>query len=147
MAIRVTRAGVALTVGIIVVTGLIIGGLFWIRGAGEQARQNDAAKIAQQQLEEESKSGVALNEGDDEKSNENESQSSGENNATNNSTNQSTSNQTSGISSGSNGTASNNSASELPQTGAGDMMPALALMLVTFSTVSYLVSKRQLSKY
>ena len=37
MAVRITRAGVALTVGIIVVTGLIIGGLFWIRGAGQQA--------------------------------------------------------------------------------------------------------------
>ena len=51
MAVRITQAGVALTVGIIIVTGLIIGGFFWVKTAGEQARRDDAIKIAEQNLE------------------------------------------------------------------------------------------------
>ena len=145
MAVRITRAGVALTVGIIVVTGLIIWGLFWIRGAGEQARQDEAMKIAQQQLEEESRNDVALNDGDEEKANENESQSSGENSTSNNSSEESASNQTS---SGTSSTStSGGTASELPQTGAGDVAPAFILALLTFSVASYVVSKRNLTQY
>ena len=145
MAVHITRAGVALTVGIIVVTGLIIGGLFWIRGAGQQARQDEAMKIAQQQLEEESRNDVALNEGDEEKANENESQSSTESGTANNSSEQNTSSQTNNSSS--NTSHSESAASELPQTGAGDLMPAVVLALLAFSAASYVVSKRQLSQY
>ena len=145
MAVRITGAGVALTVGIIVVTGLIIGGLFWIRGAGEQARQSEATKIAQQQLEEESRNDVALNEGGEEKADENESQSSTENSASSSASEQNASNQTGNA--GLNFSNSGSAVSELPQTGAGDIMPAVVLALLAFSATSYVVSKRQLSQY
>lgn len=60
MAIYVTRTGVALTVGIIVLTGLLIGGLFFVKNTSEQARRDEAIAVAEQQLEKES-SGVASN--------------------------------------------------------------------------------------
>lgn len=147
MAVRITGAGVALTVGIIIVTGLIIGGLFWIRGAGEQARRDEATKIAQQQLEEESRNDVALNDGDEEKASENESHSSAESGTSNNGNEQSTSTHTGGATSDSNTSTAGGAASELPRTGAGDIMPVVALALLVFSMASYIVSKRQLSQY
>lgn len=63
MAVRLTRAGVALTVGIIVLTGLIIGGLFWVKNSGDQARREDAIEIAEQNLEQQSNEEVSLNDG------------------------------------------------------------------------------------
>ncbi len=146
----------ALTVGIIVVTGLIIGGLFWIRGAGEQARQSEATKIAQQQLEEESRNDVALNEGDeankDETKSEEESSSNGSGSTSTNgqlntesqtgSQGQSGSNSTSG--NASNSGSSSTGATELPQTGIDDAAPAFVLALLAFSIGSYISSRRQL---
>lgn len=66
MAIRqVTRAGVGLAVGIIILAALVFGGLWLVRERGEQARREEAISIADQQLQEESNEGVALNEGQD----------------------------------------------------------------------------------
>ena len=91
MAVRITRAGVALTVGIIVVTGLIIGGFFWAKQSGEQARRDAATKIAEQNLEDQSKN-VALNKGDK----DNNTQSSQNSDNTNNSSNSNSSTSQSG---------------------------------------------------
>ncbi len=63
MAVRLTRAGVALTVGIIILTGMIVGGLFILKNSGEQARREDAIEVAQQNLEKQSDNDTALNEG------------------------------------------------------------------------------------
>lgn len=62
MAIRpVTRAGVGLVVGIIILAALIYAGLWYVRDQGEQARREDAINIAEEQLKKESEQGVAIN--------------------------------------------------------------------------------------
>lgn len=135
MAVRLTRAGVALTVGIIVVTGLIIGGLFWVKHAGEQARYDEATKIAQQKLEDESSKDVALNSGDDEKNTETKAE-----NGTNNGAESGASQQTGGNATG------EQQATELPQTGpAEDSLTTLVVVgVLAFATVSYWRSRRVL---
>ena len=61
MAIRnVTRAGVGLAVGIIVVALLVLGGLLIVRERGEQARREEAIAIADQQLKDESNQEIAI---------------------------------------------------------------------------------------
>jgi LPXTG-motif cell wall-anchored protein len=140
MAVRITRAGVALTVGIIILTGLLIGGLFWVRQSGEQARRDEAVKIAEQNLEDQSGNDVALNEGDaskDETSNDDKS----------NTTDSEKSDNTSDTSTQdmpSTGTSTPEDADELPQTGTADVVPFIALGLVTFAGVSYYRSRRTL---
>lgn len=164
MAVRITGAGVALTVGIIVVTGLIIGGLFYARQSGEQARRNEATQIAKENQEQKEGEDVALNEGDTSNGSENESENSGENsNANENGTD------TSGSESGAENSASNGSEStqntgngesmpttgssadeaetvqELPRTGGGDIFAHLAVIGgLTFAISAYVVSREKL---
>lgn len=134
MAVRITGAGVALTVGIIVVTGLIIGGLFWARQSGDQARRDEAVKIAEEQLKEES-SDVALNEGDE---TQDESQANGSEQ---------------GATSESEGTIPSTGAdveesapvTELPQTGPAETISSLiAIGGLSFATAAYLASRQKL---
>ncbi len=51
---QITRAGVVFVVGVIVLIGLVFGGVWMVRERGEQARRQEAAKIAQQNLEDQS---------------------------------------------------------------------------------------------
>ena len=61
MAIRnVTRAGVGLVVGIIILGLLVLGGLWLVRERGEQARRAEAINIAEQQLQSDSDQEVAI---------------------------------------------------------------------------------------
>lgn len=129
MAIQVTRAGVALTVGIIVVAGLIIGGLFWVRQSGEQARNDEAAKIAQEQLEEESNKDVALNDGENKDENKDESKQEDDSN-----TEQSPGSIPAG----------GQSTTELPQTGPSDALPIVGAGLLAFASIAYYKSRRAL---
>lgn len=135
MAVRITGAGVALTVGIIVVTGLIIGGLFWARQSSEQARNEETTKIAQEQLEQQSDEDVALNEGENKDENKDESTQNGSSNSSNNGSETQNSGTTGG---------SGQSGSELPQTGAGDVVPILGAALLALSSVAYYKSRRAL---
>jgi len=137
MAVHVTRAGVALTVGIIVVTGLIIGGLFWAKERGEQARRDDAIQVAEQNLEEQSNEDVALNEG--ETNNEEENQGT---EAPAQSGNESTQSGTSN--SGSPAMPAGGTTTELPQTGPGDAVSFIGAGLVTFAAIAYYRSRRAL---
>jgi len=137
MAIRVTQAGVALTVGIIIVTGLIIGGFFIVKNNAETARRDEAIKIAEQNLEEQSGNNVALNEGDSE-SNSNESTSSDDATKSDDAANESTDTSSAGGNAGSSAPVS-----ELPQTGPADQLASLVVMaLLTFSVVSYIGSRQ-----
>ena len=140
MAVRITRAGVALTVGIIVLTGLLIGGLFWVRESGEQARRDEAVKIAEEKLEEQSGNDVALNEGDEGSEATNEAT---EGNTEQQPADESTSEET-GQDIPATGVDEPEQADELPQTGVADVAPFMALGLLTFAGVSYYRSRRVL---
>lgn len=131
MAVRVTRAGVALTVGIIVLTGLILGGFFLVKNQGEQARRDEAIKIAEQNLKEQSENGVALNEGDKKDESKQEETSEQEQGA-------------SGEGMPATGGTGGQSVTELPQTGAGDALPIVGAGLIVLLSVAYYQSRRAL---
>jgi hypothetical protein len=142
MAIRITGSGVALTVGIILVTALIIGGFFLAKNSGEQARREESIKIAEQNLEEQSNEGVALNEGE----NSNESNTSGDDAAKDEAAKQEAAKNesTNGNSNSSSNQSSNQATGELPATGPADqLVNVVVLALLTFSVVSYISSRRQ----
>jgi LPXTG-motif cell wall-anchored protein len=119
---------VALTVGIILITGLIVGGLFWAKESGEQARREEAIKIAEQNLQDQSDTDVALNGDTTEPSTGNtETQTPPENTDDQQST-----------------SATITDVSELPQTGPADSAMFIAVGALTFATVSYYRSRRTL---
>jgi hypothetical protein len=60
---RITRAGVVFVVGILVLAGLVFGGIWFVNERGEQARRDEAIKIAEQQLEEQSEVATETNNG------------------------------------------------------------------------------------
>lgn len=135
MAIRITQAGVALTVGIIIVTGLIIGGLFWVKQGGEQARRDEAVKIAQQNLEEQTKKDTTAETEDPDKRpteatpSENQESAPAEDKAVNPSAGNSD---------------AGRQVAELPQTGIADQLARMTILaLLSFSVASYVSSRRQ----
>lgn len=120
MAIRITRAGVGLTVGIIILAAAVLGGLYYVQQRGEQARREEAIKIAEENLQQRSDQDVALNEPQAETGSE---QSSGTENS----------------SEGAEG------ASELPQTGVTDGLAVVAVAGLTLAIVAYGASRRALA--
>jgi FtsZ-interacting cell division protein ZipA len=135
MAVHMTRSGVALTVGIIILAGLIIGGLFLVKHQGEQARRDEAVKIAERNLENRSDNEVALNEGDDEAE---------ENKDESNTSSEATEVPQTGASESQEATGQ--VAEELPQTGAGDVSAVLAVGAITFAGVAYVRSRALVSE-
>ena len=131
MAIRqVTRAGVGLVIGIILLAALVFGGLWLVRERGEQARREEAINIADQQLQAESDEGVALNP-DAPKGSADESGNATSNSGSSNQANNS-------------GNASSNSATpatELPQTGP-EVGSIFVVGIITFVVFSYLRSRK-----
>lgn len=138
MAIRITQAGVALTVGIIIVTGLIIGGFFWVKNSGEQARREDAIKIAEQNLQDQSSGDVALNDG--KASEEGDKATSGDDTTkSDDKTSESTDSTTKSD------TDSSQTVTELPKTGPTDQLATLLVTaILTYTVVSYVSSRQQL---
>ena len=55
---RLTRTGILFVIGIIVLAGLVTGGVFLVKNRGEAARREEAVKIAEQNLEDQSKVAV-----------------------------------------------------------------------------------------
>lgn len=140
MALHITRPGILLTVAIIVVSVGLIGGLMWVKHAGEQARRAEAIAIAEERLKNESERDVSIrNEGakdDDGKKAESDKKADDTNT---NEQKDSTGEQGSGA------TVSDlpaGGAAELPQTGAGDAMSALGAGALTFAGVAYVASRR-----
>lgn len=136
MAVRLTRAGLGLTVGIIILGLVVLGGLYLAKQRGEQARREAAIEVAQQNLESQSKGTGSLNPDTDSTKDtpKDESKSSGASSGSSSSTSGST---------GSTG-SSESTVDELPQTGTVDVAPALALGMITFAVASYVSSRRTL---
>jgi FtsZ-interacting cell division protein ZipA len=123
MAVRISRTWVGLIIGIIIVALLVLVGLSFAKQRGEQARRDEAVKIAQQNLESQSQGG-ALNEGDsgDKKGEEKP--------AGNN---------------GNKAPEKTPTASELPQTGPVDgLLSLVAAAMLAFSATRYVASRRAL---
>jgi FtsZ-interacting cell division protein ZipA len=155
MAVRITQSGVALTVGIIILTALIIGGLFWMKQTGEQARRDEAVKIAEEKLESQSNDGVALNEGEGSENKEAE-RSNGETTSPSEekpesipgaetTPNESHSDTQSSDELAQTGTdVPEETVAELPETGLADTGAIVTLGLATFAAVTYYRSRRSL---
>ena len=63
MAVYTKRTGLALTVGIIILSLVALGGLYLVKNQGEQARREEAVKVAEERLKAESEQEVALENG------------------------------------------------------------------------------------
>ncbi len=129
MAVRITRTWVGLIIGIIIVALVVLVGISLAKQRGEQARRDEAVKIAQQNLESQSQNG-ALNSGDpDDKKGDEKSPGN-----------------SSGAGDGGNKSPEKSpNTSELPQTGPVDsLMSLVAVAMVTFAATSYFVSRRSL---
>jgi FtsZ-interacting cell division protein ZipA len=155
MAVRITQSGVALTVGIIILTALIIGGLFWVKQTGEQARRDEAVKIAEEKLESQSSDDVALNEGEEAEKNETErsngeTASPSEENAETIPGSEATPNESSSDTQPSDELAQTGTdvpeetVAELPETGLADTGAVLVLGATTFAAVTYYRSRRSI---
>ena len=131
MAIRqVTRAGVGLVVGIIILAALVFGGLWLVRERGEQARREEAIAIADQQLKDESNQETAINtdEASTESSTESQTETSGA---------QSSANQAGNAASGA-------AVTELPQTGPQETA-IVVFGIVAFAVASFVRSRKLLA--
>lgn len=125
---QITRTGVVFVIGIIVLIGLVLGGLWLVQERGEQARRQEAAKIAEQNLESQSESGAQTpattgdntNAGTVAAPNDTEAET-----------------QTSTVAATHSG--------DLPQTGA-DISQLLILALVTLAAAYYVTSRRAVAR-
>jgi FtsZ-interacting cell division protein ZipA len=117
---RITRTGIVFVVGVIVLLGLVFGGIWLVRERGEQARRQEAIKLAEQNLQEQSQT-PATETGDKPAAPAASESESGA--------------QTQTASSGS------ASSSELPATGA-DLSHIVVLVLLTLSAAYYVTSRR-----
>lgn len=113
---QITRTGIVFIVGIIVLAGLVFGGIWLVRDRGEQVRRQEEVKVAEQNLEEQSKTPVAAEA--ESKSTEAPQAETATDTAT-----------------------TTTSAGELPETGA-ETMPIIVLALVSLAAGYYLTSRR-----
>jgi hypothetical protein len=135
MAVRITRAGVGLTVGIIILALVVLGGLYLVRERGEQARRDDAIEIAQENLESETEGGTLSPEiQEDEQAAEEEPTPSDQ--PSPNENDQPAQDET----------VATASPEQLPATGPTDGMALLVIALLSFTVVSYAASRRALAK-
>ncbi len=121
---RVTRAGVGLVVGIIILAALVFAGLWFVRERGEQTRRDEAINIAEQQLQDMADDEVAIDVDESESTTETE---------------------TAPSDSETRGATTDNApaATELPQTGP-EVTPILAAGILTFAAVSFARSRKSL---
>ena len=140
MAVYTKRTGLALTVGIIILSLVALGGLYLVKNQGEQARREEAVKVAEERLKAESEQEVALENGAANESAteevvvEEESQAGSEQSAG------------SGAGAGKGNGGDVAAAEELPQTGSSEVLTAVALGVLTFSVATYAVSRNNLRR-
>lgn len=156
MALRVTRAGVGLAVGIILLAAVVFGGLWAAQERGKQARREEAVKIADQKLRNESDKEVSV------KTPKDEDTSGSEPNKAASDSDEALPGR--GDAQGRGGSRAESSgaqpqpqaqvraeavegtggATELPQTGSEEAIAPIALGALTFMVVAYLRSRRLL---
>lgn len=141
MAIRITRSGLGLTVGIIVLALVVLGGLYLVKERGEQARREESLKVAQQNLEAQSQDGTTApsTDGNTENSGTPAEESTDGQEAVGD--NGEVSVQENSSSEAANGEAA---PVELPQTGPNDAAALVAIGALTFAGASYIASRRAL---
>lgn len=145
MAIRITQAGVALAVGIITLTALIVGGFFIVKNNAQQARRDEAIQIAQQNLEERSNQDDASKPSESDEDASEEAISGGEVNteAVPEQEKPAEENRTEPGVAADEMAPTGQTAEELPQTGVADQLSSImVLSLLTFSVASYVTSRR-----
>jgi len=120
---RITRTGIIFVLGIIVLVGLVFGGIWLVRERGEQARRQEAVKIAEQNLESQSQAPA-----------ENEAQTSTET-VSAPTTNTETQQTATTAATPSNG---------LPETGPGDITQVIVVAILALAAGYYLTSRRAL---
>ena len=140
MAVYTKRTGLALTVGIIILSLVALGGLYLVKNQGEQARREEAVKVAEERLKAESEQEVALENGEANESVteevvvEEESQAGSEQSAGSGA----------GAGQGTGGDVA--AAEELPQTGSSEVLAVVALGTLTFSVATYAMSRNNLRR-
>ncbi len=139
MAVRITRAGVGLTIGIIVLAAVVLGGLYFVKQRGEVARRDDAIAIAEQKLESES-TGVLTPATDTSKD------ASTDTSKDPDKSQPTTTSKPADTSGTKNTNVATTPATQLPQTGPADTASLLAVGLLSFAGISYLNSRRVLVK-
>lgn len=123
MAVRITRAGVGLTVGIIILALVVLGGLYLVRERGEQARRDDAIEIAQENIESDNEEAGTLTPSID-GSAQTEQESASEDTASNA------------------GSRAESAPGELPATGPNDIAALVSIGLLSFAIASYVSSRK-----
>jgi hypothetical protein len=58
---RLTRTGILFVIGILVLGGLVTGGVFLVKNRGEAVRRDEAVKVAEQNLKDQSRTDASAN--------------------------------------------------------------------------------------
>ena len=134
---RVTRAGIGFVIVLIVLGLLVFAVVSYVQQRGEQARREEAAKIAQENLDSQSEQPVIADDGQSEE--ENPPQQSGSNSNTNTNTDEDTPDELST-------TGKPVTPDVMPETGIG---PAeiIAVVALTASTAYFIASRRAVRGY
>lgn len=140
MAVQVTRTGVAFTVGIIILALAAFAGLYFVQQQGEQARRDDAIQVAEERLEAENDQEVSIDgaTSDDSTTEEDAAENTpqaGNDAAVIPGTNDSANNSAS---------ATQDTATELPQTGPEMLGALIGLGALTYAGAVYVRSRRAL---
>ena len=119
---RLTRTGVLFVIGILVLGGLVTGGIFLVKNHGEAVRRDEAVKVAEQTLKDQSEvSTQPVNDTDDDSAETN------------------TSPETSVATTGA-------QANKLPETGPSDVANVLTVTVLALSVSFYVASRRAVSR-
>ena len=123
---RLTRTGILFVIGVVVLAGLVFGGIVLVRQRGEQVRRDEAVKVAEQNLKEQSE--VATVPADESSASESEAEAAAAQEAAENAA-------------GSNAAAS--ATGQLPETGPADDFGRIIAVTILATSVAFYVSSRR----
>ena len=121
---RLTRTGILFFIGVLVLVGLVTGGIFLVKNHGEAVRRDEAVKVAEQKLKDESQvvsEPIATD----------IPQESG----------------TAGANNGESVVVTPSNTSELPQTGPADALMNMVVVAMLALSVAFYVSSRRASQH